>query len=190
MLFGCALLGACSGSPEEPSRPGTEFTDTLVVVHPDGGVEQATHLVTAEQRQLESDLHIEPAEATTVAEPGSRALALTSNLTCASADLWIYDASRANRLCISGASLPPGFESWLDLRFVNYGLACLAIDIYGRCTQRMKWSGRVARVLPGTNDGRFYADTYDSSPSASFYAWTPQSVDPARSVIVVLVGAR
>src|SRR6188768_893995 len=164
VLFCCALLAACSGSSEEPPTAGAELTDTIVAVHPDGRIEQVTHVVTADQRQFETDQRSETAEAPKT-DPGSRVSALTSNLTCASADLWIYDASRDNRLCVSGASLGPYSEGWLDLRFVNYGLACLAIDIYGRCTQRAKWAGRVARVLPGTNGGRFYADTYDVSPS-------------------------
>ena len=198
-LFCCAFLAACSGAPEEPSTPGAELTDTFVVVHPDGRIEQSTHAITAEQRQLETDQRTEateaaePTEAPEAAkeiEPSSQVLALTSNLTCASADLWIYDASRDNRLCISGANLPPRFESWLDLRLVSYGFGCLAIDSYGRCTQRARWAGHVARVLPGTNDGKFYAATYDTTPSATFSAWTPQSVDPARSILVVLVGAR
>jgi hypothetical protein len=44
MLFCCALLAACSGSVQEPSTSGEELTDTILFVHSDGRVEQATQV--------------------------------------------------------------------------------------------------------------------------------------------------
>jgi len=97
----------------------------------------------------------------------------------------------ANRICVSGRDLDYNETDRLDLRTVNYGFACLAIDITGGCTQRAKWAGNVSFIWPGGYDGGLYRSPSDPLPSVFFSAGdTLTSVDPASAVIVEMYGTR
>ncbi|HEY5962211.1 MAG TPA: hypothetical protein VIV60_36895 [Polyangiaceae bacterium] len=218
-LIGCALLAACSASPDDPAASsgssesagpaplvppsasaGAELTDTIVTIHVDGRVEQSTRTATAEQRQREAELHTKPStngvdEAVVDGDSSSadasarRLLTLRTNSSCAGSDLWIYDTTMANRICITAVNLGYNTVDQIDLGTINYGFACLAIDIYGRCTQRAKWAGEVGYIWPGSNEGRLYLDP--NTFTGYFSSWGPfQAVDPARTSIVVFDGPR
>jgi hypothetical protein len=199
------LLAACAGLDEtvdetgasrqadDPEQPA--LTDTIVTVHADGTIEQSTRATTAEARQAERAAAAAPADKAALAQakPASSSpetSALPVNPGCAGADLWLYDSTQANRLCISGSHLGAGTGDSIDLRTVNFGFLCLAIDITGRCTERAKWAGRVQFIYPGANDGRLYQNP-QVNPTAVFWSWGPfQAVNPALTIVVTLLGTR
>lgn len=201
-LLACGVL--TTGCADDLPDPGPELapiaaddaqlTDTLVLLQPDGTLAQSTREVSAAQRQRELAEREHPRDAaaaeTQVDEPGlgQRTDALSTNRTCATADLWIYDETFSNRICISGAHLGYNAIETLDLSRVRFGFLCLAIELGGgRCTQFESWAGRVAYVWPGQNNGRLYGQ--QPGPSAVFPAWGPlQLVDPASSLRVTLLG--
>ena len=190
------LLAACAATSEDPSGSAidaVQFTDTIVIVHADGTIEQSMRSITAEDRQAEIALAsglvsgLTP-DSAKVKASSVEASALPVDPGCAAADLWLYDSTQANRLCIAGAHLGYNEIGSLDLRLVRYGFTCLAIDIRGRCTQWANWAGRVQYIWPGVNNGRLYLDPA-SNPTAVFSSWGPfQVVDPAMTSLVVLLG--
>jgi hypothetical protein len=192
MSFVCALMAACSGATDGDVSPEEEvaFTDTIVTIDADGQVHQSVIAVTAEQRRAEVDA-LEKATVTgsagtagpvnggAEAVSGKREALLRPNSTCAGADLWVYDESRANRLCISGAHLEYGRADTLDFGSIRYGSSCLMISIDGSCLNR--WAGKVSWIWPGSNPGGL-SPTNSFSPWMNFNAWGPlERVDPATS---------
>ena len=186
-LTSSALLAACAGVADDPADQAG-FTDTIVSLHADGTIEQSTRSITAEQRYAEIEQR-DTATAGASRLDGSAfdALTLPVDPGCAGADLWIYDSTQANRLCISGASVGVNDVDSIDLHGVTYGRGCLAIDITGRCTLRPSWAGHVQYIWPGSNDGRLYLNSF-SNPTAVFWQWGPfQAIDPATTNLIMLM---
>lgn len=186
--FAAGCAGA-SGDDSESAIDEAEFIDTIVTIHADGTIEQSMRPITAEDRQVEQAQALgATGHSARIKSSSDEASALPVNPGCASADLWLYDSTQGNRLCISGAHLGANSIDSLDLSRVRYGFLCLAIDITGRCTQWANWAGRVRYIWPGINRGRLYFDP-NSNPTAVFSSWGPfETVDPAMTVWVTLLG--
>jgi hypothetical protein len=196
MPFVCALMAACAGATDGDvsSEEEIAFTDTIVTIDADGQMHQSVIAVTAEERRAELEA-LEKGEVATAAPvnggpeavSGKREALLRPNSTCAGADLWVYDESRANRLCISGAHIEYGLADTLDFGTIRYGSGCLMISINGPCINR--WAGKVAWIWPGSNPGGLSPSYFPPgvSPWMTFSAWGPlQRVDPATSELLIL----
>jgi hypothetical protein len=205
--FVCALMAACSGAadgdaPLDGNAPSTEeaqYTDTIVTIDAEGRMFQSVIAVTAQARQAELQAFEKaevPAGASARATVNGDAEAVSGrsdallrpNTACASSDLWVYDESFANRLCISGSHLGFNQSDSLDFSTIRYGSFCLQVTIDGSCLNR--WAGKVAWVWPGSNAGRIYPNNGSGTPpSALFGAWGAlQHVDPATAQILWLWG--
>ncbi len=189
-----AFLASCvdtAGDDSGSAIDGEEFTDSIVIVHADGTIEQSTRSITAEHRQAE--IAQARASGTTPGAARSKASSVQASALpvdpgCASADLWLYDSTQANRLCISGAGLGINGIDSLDLHLVRYGSLCVIREITGRCIVWANWAGRVQYIWPGSNNGRLYLDP-TANPTRIFSSWGAfQAVDPAMTFVVVLLG--
>ena len=193
LLCAAALSAACSGAGEagvsESPPSDAQYTDTVVTLASDGSVRHSTFAVSAEARQAElaQTTKSDTGKSARPEEIGTQQQALlTTNTRCAASDLWVYDANRTNRLCISGAHLDYNRADSLDFNTIRYGSLCLYIQINGTCVYS-RWAGNVAWIWPGSNAGQ----VYDSGFSQEFSAWGAlQQVDPARTRGVWLYGPR
>lgn len=173
-----APLAACAVDAATVDEPA--YTDTAVVIAADGTITQATQAVTAAQREAQLARPEGPTGRRTV----DRAR-LTVDASCATADLWLYDAAQGSRLCIASESLGFNQSATLDLHTVRFGTICLRDVINGPC---INWAGRVGWMWPGVDNGFLYP-SIGASPSYSIVANGPlQTVDPAVSNVVFLYG--
>ena len=192
LLCAAALTVACSGAGEagvaETPASDAEYTDTIVSLDADGNLQQTIIAVSAEARRAElaRATKSDTGESTRQGGIGTQQQALlTTNTRCAGSDLWVYDANRQNRLCISGAHLDYNRADSLDFNTIRYGF-CLYVQINGACVYN-RWAGNVAWIWPGSNAGQLYSSGF----SSEFSAWGPlQQVDPARAGGVWLYGPR
>jgi hypothetical protein len=200
LLLGGAIMVACSGegateasSDASGVEQSAQFTDTIIAIDANGEIQQSVRAVTSEERRAELEALSKAKVSAPVERAGKEAVSasrqalLHTNTTCQGSDLWVYDESLANRICISGSFLESGWLDSLDFSSVRYG-RCIRIFLDGSCFYD-NWAGKVAWIWPGSNGGRIYNDTEDAVPSWYFNAWAPrQPVNPATSRIVWLLG--
>jgi hypothetical protein len=191
-LFAC---GASGGSEADPTaETGNELlTDTVVTIQADGTFKQVVTEVTREQRAKQIEARSKQLAAEPVATRAKRmsgevasetSAVLRTDASCDYRDLWLYDAGQNNLLCIAHVSLGFNQSDSLDLSKVRYGRVCYTFP----CTSYPSWSGRVASIWTGFNDGGLYTATpWSLTPFAAWEPWQ-RAIDPASSTIVYFVG--
>jgi hypothetical protein len=200
LCFTLVLLAACAGADEtalqEPElghgagAAEPVLIDTIVQLSPDGTVTEVLQQVTAAERAAQHRARSLPVEeGAPQAEIGQARAALSINPSCATADLWLYDADMSHRLCISGSDLEINEVDYLDLESATYCRPRTVSTVL--CLQRVSWAGKAAYIYPGSNAGSLISSSAWALLGASFpfSAWGPfQAIDPIYSGVVELHG--